>query len=65
MQQLWETGGRRGATAPGRRPDWIYIRPEFLVQLTEDARGPVLPRLVQSRGSQLRLGIFGRWQLHV
>jgi hypothetical protein len=55
LQHLWETGGRRGATTPGRQPDWIYIQPEFLVQLADDTLGPVLPRLVHSRGLQLRL----------
>src|SRR4051812_20478629 len=29
LEHLWQTGGRRGATAAaGRRPDWILIRPE-------------------------------------
>lgn len=55
LQDLWESGGGVDpATRPGRRPEYILLRPGFL-HAPNDATGPALPRLVKSRGLQLRL----------
>jgi hypothetical protein len=58
LEHLWETGGRAGATKPGRRPERIFIRPQFIVGPPDAEPGPVLPRLVQGKGLQLRLELL-------
>ncbi|MEV6350273.1 hypothetical protein [Actinoplanes sp. NPDC051851] len=54
LTELWEHGGREG-TADPRRPERILIRPSFVVRAATDPLGPMLPRLVKSKGLQLRL----------
>lgn len=58
LQNLWENGGRKGDTKPGLRPERIYLRPLFMQAGPTDDRGPVLPRLIKSRGLQLRLELL-------
>ncbi|GIF75650.1 hypothetical protein [Asanoa siamensis] len=58
LEHLWNTGGRRGATEAGRRPDWIYLRPAFIVQHPDDPRGPALARLVPTQGLALRMELL-------
>ncbi|NIL59879.1 hypothetical protein [Salinispora arenicola] len=48
----------RGATAAGRQPEWIEIRPAFLGQQPDDEAGLVLPRLVPAKGLALRLELL-------
>lgn len=55
LRQLWKNGGKRGDDKPGLRPVRIWIRDEFVSTLAEDAHGSALPRLIQSKGLQLRL----------
>jgi hypothetical protein len=42
---------------PGLQPDSIIVRPRFLVLPTDDPHGPVRPKLIQSRGLQLKLAL--------
>jgi hypothetical protein len=58
LEHLWEHGGRMGDMTPGLQPDWITIRQEFVVLPTDDPHGPVLPKLIQSRGLQLKLQLL-------
>ncbi|MFB4288341.1 hypothetical protein ACBI99_11925 [Nonomuraea sp. ATR24] len=58
LEHLWQHGGEKGSTRAGRRPEWIYIRPAFMVVLPGDNRDPALPRLVKSKGVQLRLELL-------
>ncbi|RLK09583.1 hypothetical protein DER29_6113 [Micromonospora sp. M71_S20] len=58
LEHLWQYGGNRDGKTPGRRPDWILIRPPFLMQQPDTDHGPVLPRLVPARGLPLRLELF-------
>lgn len=58
LVQLWEHDGRAGATGPGRRPERIHVRPHFITRPPSDTLGPVLPRLIKSRGLQLRLELL-------
>lgn len=58
LQNLWENGGRKGNTKPGLRPERIYFRPLFMHASPTDDQGPVLPRLIKSRGLQLRLELL-------
>lgn len=55
LQRLWEHGGRSDETEPGLRSERILIRPGLIWVHPDDQRGPTLPRLVKSRGLQLRL----------
>lgn len=55
LGKLWETGGRRNETRRGLRPKAILIRNGFVAAAATDVHGPVLARLVQSKGLQLRL----------
>ena len=43
---------------PDLRPDSIIVRQRFLVLPTDDPHGPVLPKLIQSRGLQLKLELL-------
>ncbi|MGW4499137.1 hypothetical protein ACWENR_11045 [Micromonospora sp. NPDC004336] len=54
LRHLWEHGGRKGAAAPGRKPEWIHIRKSFVVQ-PANGPDPAAARLIKSRGLQLRL----------
>jgi hypothetical protein len=56
LERLWQYGGNRDGKTPGQRPEWILIRPPFLMQ--QPSTGPVLPRLVPTRGLPLRLQLF-------
>ena len=58
LEQLWLYGGNRDGKTPGRRPDWICIRPEFLMQQPGADHGPALARLVPARGLSLRLELL-------
>jgi hypothetical protein len=58
LEQLWKHGGRKGDMTPGLQPDSIIVRPRFLVLPTDDPHGPVLPKLIQSRGLQLKLALL-------
>jgi hypothetical protein len=56
LLRTWETGGRRGRSAAGRRPNWIIIRPEFLLS---SAQHPAQAgNLVRGKGLQLRLELL-------
>jgi hypothetical protein len=57
LMHLWEAGGRRTVTRPptGRRPTNIFIRPNFIRRESGD---PVLPKLIKSKGLQLRLELL-------
>jgi hypothetical protein len=54
----WEHGGRTGETRPGERPESIVIRPRFLVRPADDPHVPVLPKLIKSRGLQLKMELL-------
>ena len=43
LDHLWEHGGRNEATAPGRRPEWIYLCPPFICTQPSDDRGRSSP----------------------
>lgn len=58
LEHLWQTGGQIGATKPGRQPERIFIRPQFIVGPPDAEPGPVLSRLVQGKGLQLRLELL-------
>jgi hypothetical protein len=58
LHHLWEHEGKEGATKPGQRPEWIYLRPDFICAQHRDGRGPVIPRLIKSKGLQLRLELL-------
>lgn len=58
LSYLWESGGHRDAVAPGHRPDSIFIRLGYLATRPDHRYGPVLPRLIQSKGLQLRLHLL-------
>jgi hypothetical protein len=58
LDHVWEHGGRKGDMTAGLRPDWITVRQEFLVLAPDDPYGPVLPKLIQSRGLQLKLALL-------
>ncbi|WP_157528158.1 hypothetical protein [Nocardia sp. NRRL S-836] len=55
MSELWEFGGHRDRDEPGRRPEFIVVRGEFIGTRPDHPYGPALPRLIKSRGLQLRL----------
>jgi hypothetical protein len=55
---LWEHGGEDGAADGAPRPDHIYVRKSFIYAAADHPRGPVAPRLIQSRGLQLRLALL-------
>ncbi|MFK3982394.1 hypothetical protein ACI2K4_18690 [Micromonospora sp. NPDC050397] len=55
LRHLWRTGGKKGDDKPGRQPEEVWIRDGFVFTSAEDAHGPALPRLIQSKGLQLRL----------
>jgi hypothetical protein len=57
LTELWEHGGHQGVAEP-RRPEQIVIRPDFVVRPATDPLGPMLPRLVKSKGLQLRLHVL-------
>lgn len=58
IEHLWRLGGRRDETEPGRQPEWIRVRRGFTVRRKDDVEGPVLPRLIKSKGLQLRLQLL-------
>jgi hypothetical protein len=58
LEHLWQYGGHRDGKTPGRRPEWISIRMPFLMQQPDTDHGPVLPRLVPTRGLPLRLELL-------
>jgi hypothetical protein len=58
LLHLWEHGGRRGATKPGRQPERILVRPEFMVGRPNADPGPAMSRLIRSKGLQLRLELL-------
>ncbi|MBL7261347.1 hypothetical protein [Paractinoplanes lichenicola] len=58
LQHLWSYGNNRDGKTPGRRPDWILIRPPFLMQQPDLEDSPTLPRLVPARGLTLRLQLL-------
>lgn len=58
LEHLWKFGNNRDGKTPGRRPDWIFIRPEFLTKRAGVTDGPVLPELVAARGLTLRVELF-------
>lgn len=55
LQRVWEHGGLPDEAEPGPKPERILIRPGLIWVHPDDPRGPTLPRLVKSRGLQLRL----------
>jgi hypothetical protein len=55
LREVWRTGGRKRDDNPRLQPATIRIRDAFVATTAEDAHGPALPRLVQSKGLQLRL----------
>ncbi|MEU0081982.1 hypothetical protein ABZY58_29120 [Micromonospora tulbaghiae] len=55
LREVWKNGGRKRDDKPGLQPESILIRDAFVATTAEDAHGPALPRLVQSKGLQLRL----------
>lgn len=58
LEHLWKYGGNRDGKTPGRRPDWILIRPDFVRQKPGADHGPALARLVPTRGLPLRLELL-------
>lgn len=58
LEHLWNTGGRIDSTKPGRRPERILIRRQFIVREPGADPGPALTRLIQSKGLQLRLQLL-------
>jgi hypothetical protein len=60
LEHLWKHGGRKGDRdmTPSLQPDSITVRPGFVVLPTDDQHGPVLPKLIQSRGLQLKLALL-------
>ncbi|MFD6568533.1 hypothetical protein [Micromonospora profundi] len=58
LKHLWLYGGNRDGRTPGRRPDWIFIRPDFLMHQPGVGHEPALARLVPARGLSLRLELF-------
>ena len=58
LMAVWEHGGHIDVTEPGRRPERICIRPRFVVRPPNDRLGPALPRLIKSKGVQLRLELL-------
>ncbi|WP_430786929.1 hypothetical protein [Actinoplanes sp. G11-F43] len=58
LEHLWRYGNNRDGKTPGRQPEWILIRPPFLRQQPDTDEGPVLPRLVPTRGLTLRLELL-------
>nr|WP_128138109.1 hypothetical protein [Micromonospora provocatoris] len=58
LEDLWLYGGNRDGKTPGRRPDWIFIRPDFLQQQPGADHGPALARLVPAKGLALRLELL-------
>ncbi|MEU9828546.1 hypothetical protein [Micromonospora chersina] len=58
LKHLWQYGGNRDGKTPGPRPDWIFIRPDFLRQQPGADHGPALARLVPARGLPLRLELL-------
>lgn len=55
LRGVWKNGGRKHDDKPGLQPATIRIRDAFVATPATDAHGPALPRLVQSKGLQLRL----------
>ncbi|GAA1566096.1 hypothetical protein GCM10009827_104720 [Dactylosporangium maewongense] len=55
LRHLWKNGGRKGDDNAGLQPSAIWIRNGFVWTTAEDAHKPALPRLIQSKGLQLRL----------
>ncbi|SCL45575.1 hypothetical protein [Micromonospora peucetia] len=58
LEHLWQYGGNRDGRTPGRRPDWIFIRQDFLLQQPGTDHAPGLARLVPARGLPLRLELL-------
>ena len=58
LEHLWRHGGRADAFTNGLSPDRIYLRPRFLLAPIGDPVGPVMPRLIQSKGVQLRMELL-------
>lgn len=58
LEDLWQYGGNRDGKTPGRRPEWILIRPEFLLQQPGADHKPALARLVPAKGLPLRLELL-------
>ncbi|MDG9674853.1 hypothetical protein [Micromonospora sp. DH14] len=58
LEDLWLYGGNRDGKTPGPRPEYIFIRPEFLQQQPGADHGPALARLVPARGLPLRLELL-------
>ncbi|RAO03067.1 hypothetical protein [Micromonospora noduli] len=57
LEHLWQFGGNRDGKTPGPRPEWIFIRPEFVMQQPGDHK-PALARLVPAKGLPLRLELL-------
>ncbi|MGA3539008.1 hypothetical protein ACK8GE_06890 [Micromonosporaceae bacterium DT194] len=58
LEHLWQSGGNRDAKTPGRRPEGIFIRPDFLLQQSSANHSPALARLVPAKGLPLRLELL-------
>jgi hypothetical protein len=58
LAHLWAYGGRNGVKGAGRQPEWIWIRPNFLIGLPNTSGGSTLSRLIKSKGVQLRLELL-------
>lgn len=54
LEELWE----HGVDGVGQSPERIYIRSPFVIRERSGDPEPVLPRLIQSRGLQLRLELL-------
>jgi hypothetical protein len=55
LRAVWKNGGKKRDDKPGLQPPAFRIRDGFVATEAEDAHGPALPRLIQSKGLQLRL----------
>lgn len=55
LREVWKNGGKKRDDKPGLKPSAFWIRDGFVATAAEDAHGPALPRLIQSKGLQLRL----------
>ncbi|MEU7906345.1 hypothetical protein [Actinoplanes sp. NPDC049118] len=55
LREVWRNGGKKHDDKAGLQPTAILVRDGFVATTAEDAHGPALHRLIQSKGLQLRL----------
>ena len=55
LREVWKNGGKKRDDKAGLQPAAFWVREGFVATTADDAHGPALPRLIQSKGLQLRL----------